>query len=463
VTSPRKLAWCVVALVAACGKEVMPGPGPVDHLRFPTGLAVHNGRVLAVSSNSDLFYDEATGGTVISLDPVSLTSPVTVDIMSALRVRSFGGDLALARALPPGVGVPDAEACGTAISGDLAIFGTRGSNTLNVLSIGSAGELACERCSIPVGVGYADPLPMAVACAPGRARVFSGYLTTPAGSAFVTELDLQTFALRALAVGPGPVRGLAYDRDRDRLFLAGLATANPTPLRWIDLAGCTIGALPGVGGCTIGEAFLGTPGSGLELRSIAFANPVTPGVPRPAGVPLRAYVTGRLYDLPTAATAGARTTDFGGVIMVLDLVEDALGGITPQVVWIEPIGRGAQDIRVLPRCTDPVCPPNWTATDATRRRDVVAAVSVDAGELTIFDDETHSVAVFRTDDLTGAPVLGHQPFGLAVDPEVVGTRSRVWVGSYGDGFVTPIEVPLDAPDHASYEGGTQTRISGAMP
>ena len=144
--------------------------------------------------------------------------------------------------------------------------------------------------------------------------------------------------------------------------------------------------------------------------------------------------------------------------------------MTPLVAWAEPIGRGAQDVRVLPRCTDPaVCPASWAAG----RRDVVAALSVVAGELTIYDDETHSTAVFRTDDRdsnpdplkqpTGAPLLGHQPYGLAVDPDVVGTRARVWVGSYGDGFVTPIEVPLDAPDHAAFEGGTPHRISRATP
>jgi hypothetical protein len=456
---PKKLAWCVVALAAACGADVTPGPGPIDHIRLPTGLAVHHGRLLVVSSNSDLLYDEVTGGTVISLDPATVDS---VRIASALRVRSFGSDVALARTEPRGVGVPDAEACGTAVASPLAIFGTRGSNTLNVLSIGPAGELACEHCSIPVGSGFGDPVAIAVACGGRRARVFSGYLTTTGGQGFLTELDLETFTVRPMNIGSGPVRGFAYDRDRDRLFIAGLATASPTPLRWLDLAGCTVGLPPGAGGCTVGTAVLGTPSTGLELHALALANPTTPGVPRPPGATVRAYATARLYDATVAATAGVRTTDFGGLLLVIDLVEDALGGVTPQVVWSEPIGRGAQELRVLPRCTDTsVCPASWAAG----RRDVVAALSVDAGELTIYDDETHSVAVFRTDDLTGAPFLGHQPYGLAVDPENAGTRARVWVGSHGDGFVTPIEVPLDAPDHAAYEGAgaTQRKISGATP
>jgi hypothetical protein len=463
----RKLLWCALALAAACGKDVVPGPGPLDHLRLPTGLAVHHGKVLAVSSNSDLFYDELQGGTVITLDPITVDS-VRVPAGGAIRVRSFGSDLALARSESWGGGVPDAEACGTAVPvdlGALAVFGTRGSNTLNVLGVADDGSLRCERCGIAAGTGFGDPVAVAIACGGGRSRAFSGYLTTSGGVGHVTELDLESGKVTPLSIGAGPVRGFAYDRDRDRLFMAGLATGSPTPLRWVDLAGCTFGLAPGAGGCTIGSALLGTPASGLELRSLALANSATPGVARPAGAPIRAYATGRLYDLGSAATAGGRTTDYGGLIIVLDLVQDALGGVTPQVAWTEPtrIGRGAQEIRVLPRCTDPVCDPSWSAVGPTRRRDVVAALSVDEGELTIYDDETHSVAVFRTNDLTGAPFLGHQPYGLAVDPEVVGTRARVWVGSYGDGFLTPIEVPLDAPDRAAYEGGTQHRISGATP
>jgi hypothetical protein len=456
----RKLLWCVVALAAACGKDVVPGPGPLDHIRLPTGLAVLHGRVLAVSSNSDLLYDELTGGTVISLDPVTVDS---VHIDGAVRVRAFGSDLAVARAAPQGVDVPDAEACGAFLTKDFAIFGTRGSNTLNVLSVDPTGALACEACSIPVGHGYGDPVPVAVACGGGRARAFTGYLTTSGGVGYITELDLETFQVQAVAIGPGPIRGLAYDRDRDRLFLAGLAGSSPTPLRWLDLTGCTPGLAPGLGGCTLGSALLATPAAGIELRALALANPAPPT----AGRVSRLYATGRLYDLASATTAGARTTDYGGLIIVLDLVEDALGGVTPQVVWTEPIGRGAQDIRVLPRCTGGGCPASWTSTLPDRRRDVVAALSVDSGQLTIYDDETHSTAVFGTDNdrkgATGAPILGHQPYGLAVDPVAVGTRARVWIGSYGDGFVTPIEVPLDAPDHAGFEGGAQHKISGATP
>lgn len=439
----RTLAWCALALAAACGTEPKSPPGPLDRIRMPTGMAVLDHRVLVASSNADLFYDTDTGGTVISLDAV--TDPdVVVSIASALRVRSFAGELAIARTDDRFGAAPDAESCGTAIQGPLAVFGTRGSNTLDVLSIAPDGGLACRACDIPAEARFTDPFPVAIACGGGRARAYVGYLTAPGAEAVVSELDLTSFVPRTLVVGIGPVAAIAYDRDRDRIFLAGNATASPTPLRWVDLGGCTFDAAPGAGGCTVGSALLTTLPAGLELRSIALANPGTPGNPavpghpRDLGVPIRAYVTGRFYDTATAAAAGFRTTDYGGVILVLDLYDDGLGGVHPQVVWTVPIGKGARDIRVLP--------------PRPGLRDAMVAVSVDEGVLTVYDDETRSVAMFRMDQATGAPVLGHQPFGLAVDPAPLGTIARVWVGSYMDSFVTPIDVPLAAPDSAVFAG-----------
>jgi hypothetical protein len=454
----RSGAWLALALAAACGSEAKPTSGPLDRIRLPTGMAVHRGgaqaRLLVASSNGDLLYDEKTGGAVLSLDPGSLTTPA---VTGALNVHSFAGDLALARSEERGAGVPDAEACGTAIRGGpgsaLAVFATRGSNTLNVLSVAPDGRVACERCGMPTPTGVADPLAVAVACGGGRARAFVGYLATQSGAAVVTELDLSSGVRRTATLGAGPVRAFAYDRDRDRLYVVGLATGAPTPLRWIDLAGCTVGASLGSEACTVGEAAIPSPASGVELRSIALANPAVPGTPRAPGVPLRAYATARLYDLPSASAAGARTTDLGGVLLVLDLVETSAGRVEPRVVWTWPIGRGAQEVRVLP--------------PRAGRRDVVAALSVSDGVLWIYDDETRSVAAFGREaaapGATGAPVLGHDPFGLAVDPAPVGSAARVWVGSYRDGFVTPVDVPLDAPDQASFAGGAPVRITGGTP
>ena len=431
----RRLAWCAAALVVACGGTAKTEPGPLDRFHMPTGLAVDEGRLLVASSNADLLYDDATGGSVLALDPSSLD---TVRVVGAVNVRSFAGDLAVANEL---------GAAGSPSS--LAVFATRGSNTLNVLRVGaSAPVLSCERCGIPITGTYGDPLPAAVACGGGRARAFVSYLSAQHGAAWVSEVDLSPGSVgtvRTMSVGAGPVRGFAYDPTHDRLYLAGLATGSPTPLRWIELAGCTVGAAAGAGACSIGQATFPSLPAGIELHSIALAHPFP-------GAPQRAYLTARLYDVASAAVAGGRTTDYGGLLLVIDLLESSRGGVQPQVVRALSIGRGAQDVRVLPA--------------RAGQRDVVVALAVGDGELWIYDDETLAVSVFgrpSASGATGAPVLGHDPYGLAVDPDLVGTMGRVYVGSWRDSFVTPIDVPLDAPDRASFAGGAQRRITGGTP
>ncbi len=440
----RRLVWCAVALALACGETAKTQPGPLDRIYRPTGLAVESGRLLVASSNADLLYDDETGGSVIALDPASLDS---VRVAGAVTVRSFAGDLAVARTTSQDPAARDPEACGTAVPGALALFATRGSNTLNTLRVASDGKLSCDRCGIPLSGTFSDPFAVTVACGPGRASAFVGYLRSPDGGAWLTEYDLATGALRSARVGAGPVRAFAYDAARDRLYLVGLATGVPTPLRWLELGGCTFGLAAGAGGCSVGSASLATLPPGIELRSIALAHPFP-------GAPQRAFLTGRLYDTAAAATAGARTTDFGGRLLVVDLVDNAQGGVDVRPVG-EPIdiGKGAQDVRVLPM--------------RTGRRDVVAAVAIDDGVLTILDDDTGAWTQFRRSDgapsATGAPVLGHQPFGIAVDPVVTGAAARLYVGSYGENYVTPIDVPLDAPDQAAFAGGSQRKITGGTP
>jgi hypothetical protein len=191
---------------------------------------------------------------------------------------------------------------------------------------------------------------------------------------------------------------------------------------------------------------------------MAFApNTSVPRKPRSPDVPARAYITARVYDQGAAALAGFRNTDYGGLILVVDLVDNAAGGVDVQLVSAVPIGIGAQEIRVLPRA------PGWAPT----RRDVVAALTVDEGALYIYDDETGALQVFRQcstgqtcSPVTGAPLLGHEPYGLAVDPAVTGATARLWVGSYADSFITPIDVKLDPEVVATFAGTIQHKLSG---
>jgi hypothetical protein len=448
----RRLASLGLALAAACGSQAGLEAGPLDKMHMPTGLAVLDHRVLVASSNSDLFYDTDTGGAILSLDPTSLD---TVRVTSAMNVRSFAGELAVGRAVDPTVGDPAGDRCGVAAGGgrgltsDVAVFATRGSNTLNVLDVDPSGRLHCRFCDIPSSGNYADPFAVTMACAPGNPRAFVGYLGAVSSVGWLSQLDLDTGRVRTANVGVGVVRSLAYDAAHERLFVAQLATSQPTPLRWVELGGCTFGITTAGISCSVYSASIPGLPVGSEIRSIALAHPFP-------GAPQRAYVTVRLYDVTAAQLQGARTVDYGGLLVVLDLVEDAQGVVTPTTVRIVPesgtLGRGLQDVRVLPA--------------RAGRRDALAAVASDDGFLWLYDDDSGALTLFQRgrDLVTGAPQLGRVLSGLAVDPELSGTTARLWVGSYQDSYVTPVDVPLDDPGAATYApDGTRRRISGGKP
>jgi hypothetical protein len=411
----------------------------------PTGLAVLDGRVLVASSNADLLYAQDTGGSIMSLDTLDPFSLDTVRVAGAMNIQSFAGELAVAKNLPQTPGAPEADHCGADITGPLGVFATRGSNTLNVISVDPAGPIACEFCGIHSSGQYADPFPVTIGCAPGRPRAFIGYLNTQNAEGWVSEMDLRSGGVITAPVGLGVVRSLTYDVAHDRLYLAQLATAAPTPLRWVGLGNCELGGA-GANACSVYQATIPGIPAGSEIHAIALGHPFP-------GEPQRAYVSVRLYDTASAAAAGGRTTDAGGLLVVVDLVEDSLGGVTPTLVRVVPetgtLGRGLQDVRVFPA--------------RPGMRDVVATVAVDEGIVWIFDDETQALVSFARDPITGAPTAGEQPSGLAVDADATGPIARLWVGSYMDDYVTPIDVTLDPVFSATFAGGSRHHISGGTP
>jgi hypothetical protein len=452
-----RLAGVAVALaLAACGKVVQPVPGPLDRIYKPTGLAVlHspiNGdpRLVVVSANGDLQYDSDTGGSVIGLESFEGDFTTTgYRITGAVNVKSFGGDLAIADPAVCGTvsGVFDPSSATSAEAGTVAaLFATRGSSTLNKIRVGRDGGITCADCGIPLSGTFTDPLPVAVACQPqpgGRASAFIGYMQGHLQEGWVTEYSLRTGALTHLDVGYGPVRNLTYDAARDRLYILGLATGGHTPLRYVDLKGCTIGAPLNGGGCIAHYAQEPVSLSFVEERAMALAAPV-------AGRPQRAYLTGRIYDPGAAASAGARTNDLGGKLFVVDLVEGPFGVVVQLVDELD-IGHGAQDVRVLPAA------PAWSAG----RGDVIAALSVDDSFLWVYDTETRSVGKIGRNPVTGAALAGGQPYGLAVDPEPVASVARLYLGAYADSNVIPIDVPLEDVTAVDFAGTSRTFITGA--
>jgi hypothetical protein len=446
----KRLLFSVLALAAACGETSKVPPAPLDRFYRPTGMAMHGERLLVASSNSDLRYDFDEGGSVLAVAPNAAGSAAAR--LSGVRIPSFAGDLAVA----------DAAACGLGTT--LALVPVRGNDAVFALDVGADGGLTCAAgCEVSLSGPFGDPNAIVVACGGGRARAFVGYLRGVDSAAWVSAVDLEEL-LRVRAGNPsgaplvesgtlglGPVRGMAYDPLKERLWVTGVATSSPTPLRAIELGGgCSIERELRDGGCPRRTVATSALPAGLELRGIALSNAASNPPIEPGGAEARrVYLTARAYDTEVAAAAGGRTDDRGGVLVIADLVEGVAGVELRVVRTIERVGEGAAAVAVLPA--------------RPGQRDLVALIASDSGDLLIYDDQTGELKRFARNAKTGAPLLGHAPWGLAVQPLPAGTGrepclggacARIFVGSFGESFVTAIDVPLDAPmsaDFAAYD------------
>lgn len=408
----RPLAAPGLALaLAACAQPEARNAVPLDRLVYPTSLAVRDGTLLVLSSNQDLAYDAGSVAAIdLAADPPAITA--------ALRIGSLGGELALA----------EADACG--LAGPQLLATSRKARRLYRLDLDAAGLPSCgEGCEVALDGDDAplDPYALAVSCpAGGPARAWIGYLRAEDGAGWLTALDLATGARRTVEVASAVPRSLAYDAEADRLVFTTTEAWDRAPLGWIELGGeCVPGADAWDGGCPVRSTDLAEALGGIELAGLALSNPQ-------AGLVRRAYVAAHVFDTDVAeATEERPSTDIGGLLLVLDLATGADGELAPTLVRTVQIGLGAAEVRVLPA--------------RAGRRDLVAVTAFEDELLAIYDDEAGVVrSAFTRDEVTGAPVVGGQPFGLAVEARDAAT-ARVYVGSFEDGFVSAVDVPLDAP------------------
>ncbi len=410
------LLAAAAAALAACGTPPSADPAPLDRFSAPIALGMSGSDLLVVSSNFELAYGLDDGGSVIPVDVQA--SPSTFG--KGVRIASFAGELSVA----------DAAACGLPES--LALVPAREGNALYRIGVGAGGELSCGAgCRLPLRSDVADAYGVLAVCRPPavaggepRARAYVGFLRTPGSRGQISEVDLRTGATRNRDVGLGPVRSFAYDAQTDRLFFTAIESGTTAPFRWLDLAGdCAIDAAVSEGGCPVFGMDLAVFLRGVEARGMALSNPQD-------GRTRRAYVAARVYNADLAGAIGGRPGfDVGGVLLVIDLVEER-SGLQPRVVGIYDVGLGANEVKVLP--------------PRPGMGDLVAVTASDDGLLWIYDDEQGAlVRVIGRDPHTGIPLFGRQPFGLAVRDD--GAKARLFVSSFKDGFVTPIDIPLDAP------------------
>lgn len=438
------LALLAAVLLAGCGAEPQSDPAPLDRFTWPTGLAVSGDRLYVVSTNFDLRYAAARGGSVLRTSPLATLSGATPTAPTVeaggARMGSFAGEVAL---VEPGT-------CGLAAGASpVAFVASRTDKQLYKFTSGASG-LACGSGDAFPGAACTtrfadpqliDPYGVAVTCsASGRNRVWVGFLRTPSAQSLIATIDLDaaTPTVTVGSVGAGAIRSFAYEREADRLFFTAINTGLSATLRWYDLSpDCEIDLAESQGGCVTRGTDLWQYVRGAELSSIALSNAL-PGLPR------RLYVTARVYDPDLAATLGYRPGyDVAGVLLVLE--EDVAPNGDLRLRWVRTldVGLGAAEVKVLP--------PRGGGL-----RDLVAITATEDGMVWIYDDETGAMRdVFGRDQVTGAPRAGREPFALAVQDLGTGV-ARVYVASFIDNFVSAIDVPLTGAAAAAFVADATT-------
>jgi hypothetical protein len=443
-------------LLAACSEQVSNSPPPLDAFYFPTGLALTPspaGETLLVgSSNFDLRYSPASGGTVIAVDPVaSLGAPGgTLTGRGAVRVGSYAGPVVVADDRTcPGIAVPQ------------ALVASRYTGRLHRVPLtaeGGVAECSGVGCDLALDPDFLDAYPVGVACrADGlRRSALVGYLrttavgTAAAGTAWLTQVDLDDpagtdLSRRTFPLGPGPIIDMAYDATADRLFAVGRFAGNIAPLFVIDLTPCAPADPACENPSQLPSFDLSGAVRGAELTGIALSHPQ-------AGLGRRAYVTARLYDADLAGRIGGRPSfDVGAALLVVDVAEDATGRPAVSVLRVVPIGLGPGQVRVLP--------------PRPGKRDVVVVTNSLEGRVTVYDDDLGAVVrVLSLDAGSGMPEAGREPFALAVEDR--GADAWVYVAAFDLSTVSVLAVPLDAPGQADLlrdAGGAPLRIGKERP
>ncbi len=454
VARPLHTLVPLALLAAGCSDALAPQPAPLDRFLYPAGMAVRRlapdaqhpfGRtqLLVVSSNFDLRWDE---GNLLSVDPDAsgdaLQGEARLEVLGAMRLPSFGGELAVA----------DATTCpGT--TENLAIATSRSDASAFLIGLAPDGSLDCgagcrqglseELASI--GRRLADPYGVVVACrdfagAPRRSA-FVTYLRTPLNDGWITEILLEPGRPRlTFQALPGAMRGGAYHAATGRMFLSDFyAAIGGRNVRWLELFDFRPElAVPyGEDGLTLGGSLQGEMARGLALS--------TDGQRLYAGV--------QLYDAVQFARSGALLS-LGGALAVVDVRVDPGGLSRRTVLRTVPLEGGAAEVRVIPRPAPPTCPPG--VAPPCPQRDLVAVTSPESGGLVLYDDESGAVVKeFGLDPATGRPELGRQPFGLALETlEPVRCRSagachRLFVGSFEDHWVNVVEIDAANPAGAT--------------
>ncbi len=432
----KRIAALALAAAAGCSDSFPPVPGPLDRFYFPVGLAVRrlpagNTALLVVSSNFDLRYDFDVGGSVLAVDPDAsgdaLAGDPTLAVLGGINVGSFGGEVAYLAGTKPteypeGVCAPLAAADSlVAAGGAKVVVASRGTQEVYRIDMDALGRLACDGCAAPVPVQALDPYGVAAVCADragvSAARFFVTHLRVVGSPGLITEVDLLAGTSRTLTAGSWPTYNSTFDPISSRLFVSTrVAPVDGALLEWFS------GVVPSSAEPALAWHNVASDVKGARARDLAISSDRL------------GYLRLELFDYDLAVRSGVFVPT-GGALAVYDLTETSFGVPAMKLLRVIPTCPGSGQVRILP------ARPGMLA--------LVALTCDQEGTLLIYDDEARTIAArIALDPGSGRPLLGRQPFGLAVEDRG-GGRARLYAASFGQSWVNVIEVDTVTPGDAA--------------
>lgn len=471
VTQFSKIVALVAFLMAASCTDGFPvQEPPLNVLTYPVGLAVRqvaptgsapagSSQLVIVNSNFDLRFNEQSGGTVLVVDPdLSQDTALGGDlaVLGSARIGSFGGEVALAdAACQPGW--PDCPSQCAPLAIDALVGGggakllvaSRAIQTIYRMDMASDGSLQCgDGCPFVVPIQHLDPYGISIACsekggAPS-AYAFVSHLLAANNLGWLSRVNLLAGNdVLGLLLGRDSTYTSIFDKGRDLVFVSTSVGKVNATFRWFNPLATPLAfdgfAVPGISTAPFSNFLPGATARDMALSSDGRF----------------LYVNVQIYDLSIALQTGAIVTQ-GGALAIFDLAPTALAQPSMALLGVVRTCLGAGQIRRLPA--------------RSGKADLFAITCDVEGALAIFDSDAHTVVRYiGLDPVTGLPVLGSRPFGLAVEPidparatvPVPGEGyepspcvpgracNRIYVGSFFDNWVNILEMDPDQPNQVA--------------
>ena len=417
----------VSALAAGCTDSYPVPLPPTTSFYLPSGIGVHplnaagtTSALVVVSTNFDLRYAPVSGGTVLSVDPDAsndTTGPVNpgqLEVLSALNIGSFGGEVAVVEpacttSWPSCRGKCAPLAGELTGNGALVVTTSRYNQAIYSFLMDGSGSLSCgPGCVTQLPAQYLDPYGVGVVCTaqvkPPLATAYVTQLRAANNQGILSRLDLgsvlaatpeappvfDTLLLAAPNTYTSVFGGDDVSRPSNGLLFLSTQLGLTQPLRWIAPLGLPAVTPNAVTAPDVHQVDLASYLVGTLTLDMAVSNDGT-----------RLYVA--LQQIDTTALAQSGTLiPLGGLLGVFSLALDAYNQPSMDLFRAVDTCLGGGQVRVLP--------------PRPGMRDLVAVTCDTQSSLVLYDDQSGQV-IYSTgvQPATGQPLLGRGAFGLAVE------------------------------------------------